>query len=204
MQTTQGNLALQPRRPQIRSAVAGRIRQAHSPVRPAFMGNTLKPRRIAVSMAPAAGQMQTARALAVHRRLMLNRFLLMAKLVAVVLTISAIFGFVLYRQARIVTMTYENASQQRTLDESRRLVGQLKEELVAQTDLDQIRQFAIHQLGLQDPAAKQIVRVVLPPSDRIVFSGATAAPQDEEAYLKALFSRVEGYFKTLSRTGDNR
>ncbi|NLT12123.1 MAG: hypothetical protein GXY06_06905 [Clostridiaceae bacterium] len=95
---------------------------------------------------------------------------------------TMMFASVLYMQAQITAMNYQNNSAQRRIERIQQETAQLKEAMIAAADLDQIRIEATERLGMQDPGAYQTVSLKLPGNDKLV-SG--------KAYNKAYASSVD-------------
>ena len=137
----------------------------------------------------------------VRRNLAIRRFKSLASLIVLIIAVSVIFGSILYRQARILEMNFANLKLQRTIEKTYQTSGQISESLSRQTNLELIQREAINRLGLQKPAAKQIIVVDIPNSDRVVFAGAADRQMSQEAMLADVFTDIEGFFKTLTIPG---
>jgi hypothetical protein len=190
-----GNLALQRRRSASIQHVKRQSvnRQERIPMK-----------RIPVTATPAPEQSSLAKARYIRHALACRRLKLLAGIVLTVLLVAAVFALVVYRQAMILEMNFQNLSVERQITKINQENGQISEDLAQKTNLDLIRHVAVERLGLQDPARSQIATVTIPDTDRVVFASPAAGNPDEEAYLASVFSTIEGYFKTLSqrRQGD--
>lgn len=190
-----GNLALQRRRP---PSVRQDRRQSGN------RQERIQMKRIPVSATPAPVQSSLAKARFIRHALACQRLKLLASIVLTVLLVAGVFALVVYRQAMILEMNFQNLSIERQITKINQENGQISEGLAQKTNLDLIRHVAVERLGLQDPARHQIVAVMIPDTDRVIFASPEAGNPDEEAYLASVFSTIEGYFKTLSqkRQGD--
>lgn len=192
-----GNLALQRKR----SAAYIRIVQNQQP-RPRPM--VFRTKRIPVSATPAIEQTNQARAREIRRALAGQRLKMLAGIAAIIFLITGIFSLVVYRQAKILELNFQNVATERQITIIEQDNGQISEALAQKTNLDLIRRQAIEKLGLQDPAGSQLIQVSIPQTDRVVFSSLVHDSPDNEAYLASVFSNIEGYFKSMNqiRQGD--
>jgi len=195
MNDTVGNLALKRPRP-------GRVKTSKRQVYPRH--ETIQTKRVPLDATPTPGMTNLLRARAIRQALSRQRLKLLAGIVLMVLTVTAVFGAVVYRQAMILEMNFQNLEMERSIRNIDQENSQISENLAQKTNLDEIRQLAVGKLGLQDPAHSQIVTVRIPQTDRVVFAAPVAAGADETAYLASVFSAIEGYFRTLGqqRQGD--
>jgi hypothetical protein len=195
MYDNQGNLALKKQR-------VG-IWPGHK-ARPQVKPSAVPLRRIAVTETPASATQAAAQAQAIRRFLARQRLKTMAGIVAMVVFTSVLFGGILMRQATILEMNFANLKMERSIAAVSQNCGQISEELAQKTNLDLIRHEAVERLGLQDPAQKQVVSVMIPDSDRVVYAGGATATDSDEAYLAAVFKNIEGFFKTVSLPGQDQ
>ena len=184
MSYTDGNLALNKKRWPVTSQPEQRSPQ-------------LKTRRIPVTATPTHEALVARRMQAIRRELARRRLRLMAMMVGLVLSVSAVFGVIVYRQARILEMNFTAVAMEQQISQYNKESSQIRESLAQKTNLDQIRQQAISRLGLQDPARSQVIKVYVPDTDRVVYTSPGSALADDEAYLTGAFSAIEAYFKTL-------
>gem|GEM_PF-1038580 len=193
-----GNLALQRKRA---STSGKRARVTPLVKQPAAL---IKAKRIPVTATPAPEMTSKANAHAIRRLLTVQRLKILFSAVFIVLTVAGIFSFVVYRQAQILELNFNNLSVERQIVKLDQNSSQIREALAQKTNLDLIRQQAISRLGLQDPAGSQIVSVSMPGTDRVVFHSSETVNIDQETYLAVVFSTLEGYFKNMNqqRTGD--
>lgn len=159
--------------------------------------------RIAADPAPRAISMVDERKHQIRRELTIRRIRDLFLILATVVVVSGIFGIMVWRQSRILADNFGNLAVERQIKRLEESSSQISENLAVRTELSQIRTQAVQRLGLQVPARSQIVPVVIPNTDRVVFNDKTkAAPGDESARLGLLFS-LEGFFKTLDVKGSN-
>lgn len=192
-----GNLALQRKR----SAASIRIVQKQQPqARPM----AIKTKRIPVSATPAVEATNQAKVRKIRRALAIQRLKMLAGMAAMIFLVTGIFSLVVYRQAKILELNFQNVATERQITKIEQDNGQISEALALKTNLDLIRQQAIEKLGLQDPGGSQLVQVSMPQTDRVVFSSLVNDSPDNEAYLASVFINIEGYFKSMNqqRQGD--
>lgn len=187
-----GNLALQRKR----SAASIRIVQKQQP-RPRAM--VIKTKRIPVSATPAVEQTNQAKVRKIRRALARQRLKMLAGIAAIIFLVTGIFSLVVYRQAKILEMNFQNVATERQITKIEQDNGQISEALAQKTNLDLIRQQAIEKLGLQDPGGSQLIEVSMPQTDRVVFSSLVNDSPDNEAYLASVFINIEGYFKSMNQ-----
>lgn len=192
MYDSQGSLALQ------KNSKHGRRRHL---LRPAVQQPAVPLRRIAPTELPISGSQLAAQTLAIRRQLRAQRLKSLSLVIVLVMSISGLFGLIVYRQAMILERNFANLATERTVARIQQKCGQINEELAQKTDLDLIRNLAVERLGLQDPARRQVVTVSIPNSDRIVFANGPIVDDSNEAYLATVFKNIEGFFKTASVTG---
>ncbi|MDD2533398.1 MAG: hypothetical protein PHC86_01695 [Eubacteriales bacterium] len=137
----------------------------------------------------------------VRHNLTIRRYKNLAGLILLIITVSAIFSTILWRQAMILEQNFGNLKMERTIKKTNQETGQIAEALAARTDLEQIKLQAITELGLQEPAHKQVVTVDIPNTDRVVFAGNGNRQVSQEVMLADSFTAIEGFFKTLSIPG---
>lgn len=156
------------------------------------------PRRPAAPMTgtPDIRPFPSARELALRRQRARRRAFRLACMILCTAAFAGLFGSLVYRQSEIMRLNYENtkiAAAIRLADQSTR---QIREELAGRTDLERIRALAIERLGMQDPGTRQIVRVDIPRSDRLVTS-EQPGESTTEARLQAILENLEGFFRTI-------
>lgn len=135
----------------------------------------------------------------IDRQLAIHRFKALAGMIMVIALVAGVYGMIVYRQAMILESNFENLRIERTITRLEQESNQISESLAQKTNLDLIRRKAIEDLGLQDPARSQVIKVYVPDTDRVVFASANAGAADQEAYLNNIFDNVEGFFKTLNQ-----
>ena len=208
MYRTYGSLALQVE-PQ-----ATRNRAVPAAPRPAprtpAAGRTRRPAADPRPVRAAAPAVRTPNALrsredAVRRREALRRIRRMACTYATILAIAGVLGYMVYRQAIVMQCSYAVAQAEdriRALNADTQVV---REQIASGTDLERIRTLAIERLGMQDPATRQLVRVDLPQSDRLVLGDAPSValtsvetdPDRGDPLLEGAMDDLEGFFRTL-------
>lgn len=161
----------------------------------------LKPKRVSVSATPRREVVQQAQVKAIRQQLAFQRLRMLLGAILTIFVIAGAFAFVVYRQATILEMNFKNLAIERQISRLDQERGQISEELAQKTNLDLIRQQAMDKLGLQDPAGSQLVQVVIPQSDRIIFAQPSAGTSENEAFLASVYRTVEGYFKSLNQQG---
>ena len=159
----------------------------------------LKTKRVSVAATPKPAAIQHSKAKSIRRSLALQRLKMLLGSILVIFVVAGIFALVVYRQATILEMNFNNLSIERQISRLEQERSQISEELAQKTNLDLIRQQAIERLGLQDPAGIQLVRVIVPVSDRVVFAGTGSSGTNTEAYLAGVYKTVEGYFKSMNQ-----
>jgi hypothetical protein len=167
-------------------------------IKPVWKRPEIKTRRIPATATPTSGQLSLQRARAIHQALAVQRLKLLALIVLLVFAVTGSFGIVVYRQAMLLELNFGTVSTERKITQMNQEAGQIREALAQRTNFDQIRQQAISRLGLQDPAQRQIVRVLVPDTDRVVFAAPGSWSAEEDRYLVGAFSTIEGFFKTLN------
>jgi hypothetical protein len=190
-----GNLALQRKR-------APTVRQAGQVTAP--RPSDIKAKRIPISATITPDAFVKAKAGAIRRGLLRQRLKLLLSVVAIIFAVTGIFALVVYRQAMILEMNFQNQAIENQITKINQEGSQIDEELAMKTNLDLIRQQAASRLGLQDPARSQIISVVLPDSDRVVLATPVTSDSASDTYLASVFSNIEGYFRTIGqqRQGD--
>lgn len=85
-----------------------------------------------------------------------------------VVVISGMFAFVLFRQAQIASLNFQNNAVTKKIDAIRQETAQIKEGMILETDLDMIRSEACERLGMQKPGTSQIVSVSVGNGDKLI------------------------------------
>ncbi|NLC85219.1 MAG: hypothetical protein GX749_09115 [Ruminococcaceae bacterium] len=137
----------------------------------------------------------------IRRELTLQRIRSLLGIVCAVVFVSGLFGGMVWRQSKILSDNFKNLAIQREIKRLDEVSGQISENLALKTELSQIRTEAVQSLGLQIPARSQMVSVVVPDTDRVVFNDKARVETDEDAHLMNLLFSLEGFFKTLDVKG---
>lgn len=195
MTKVSGNLALK-----ISPAIeTSDVRRTVGPVK--RKKTVIKPKRVSVSATPGRGAVQQTQVKAIRQQLAFQRLRMLLGAILTIFVIAGVFAFVMYRQATILEMNFSNLAIERQISRLDQERSQISEELAQKTNLDLIRQQAMDKLGLQDPAGSQLVQVVIPQSDRIIFAQPSAGSTENETFLASVYRTVEGYFKSLNQQG---
>lgn len=211
MPYSRGNLAVQsrPGHQTVRSS-ASPVRGSHGtiarPVPVSTKSELPVPRpgrvrvsRVSIEQADLRQTMARQKAKSISRQLARRRFMALAGIVLVISVVAAVYGLVVYRQAMILEANFENLKIERNIGKMEQECSQIRESLAQKTNLDLIRQRAIHEIGLQDPAQSQIVRVIVPNTDRVIYASGNADLAEQNAYLSSIFTNIEGFFKTMNQ-----
>ncbi len=196
MREEYGNLALKKAPVQRQKEPLNRI-AAHS-----------RNRRPTIEKIPAMAKPKTPPVDLTHERkrqirheLTASRIASLVMILMTVLFVSGLFGLMVYRQSRILSENFSNLAISRQIERLNEESGQISERLAAFTDVEQIRIRAVQELGLQIPARSQIVTVVIPDSDRVVFNDRTRNNPESQDFLDSLLFDLEGFFKTIDVKG---
>ncbi|MEA4888513.1 MAG: hypothetical protein VB070_03505 [Clostridiaceae bacterium] len=192
MNESWGNLALQRKPVNTEKRMGSRSVKQRSDI---------KTRRIPVTATPDSNQIAFQRAKAIRRTLARQRIRLLCGLVALVFAVTGVFALVVYRQAMILEMNFNNLAKENKITLLNQEASQISESLAQKTNLDEIRRQAVEKLGLQDPAHSQVVTVDVPDSDRVVYATPKTVSADSDTYLASVFTTIEGFFKTMNRQG---
>lgn len=84
--------------------------------------------------------------------------------------VAVMFGSVLFKQAQITSLNFQNNAAQKRISALNQESAQLRECLISGADLEQIRLEATERLEMQEPGAQQIVSVELPEEDKLITS----------------------------------
>jgi hypothetical protein len=157
--------------------------------------------RIGTEPVKPAVDLTYERARQIRRELTASRIRSLLLILMTVMMVSGIFGLMVYRQSQILSENFTNLAITRQISKYNEESGQISEKLAVRTELDQIRTQAIQRLGLQVPARNQLVTVVIPNTDRVVFNDTKRQDPDTEQYLSSLLFNLEGFFKTIDVKG---
>lgn len=193
-----GNLALKKAPEQRLKEPMRRIPAQEKPVRP-----TIETIRIKTDTVHTTNQSAEERARQIRRELTASRIKSLVLILCTVVLVTGIFGLMVFRQSQILSQNFANLAVTRQVKKLDEDSGQISERLSLRTELDQIRTLAIQRIGLQVPARSQIVTVVIPDTDRVVFNSSTRNDPDTENYLVGLLFNLEGFFKTIDVKGQD-
>lgn len=126
-----------------------------------------------------------------------NQIKFFVAMVAMVLTLTGVMGFLLGQQTKLVEINFSNAEIEKQIDRLKIENVQQNSELIAETDLDRIRARAL-ELGMQDPIASQIVYLDVPVQDRLILGHQSSQLEaSEEREGNALLANIEAFFKSF-------
>lgn len=196
MRDQYGNLALKKAPEQRRQEPVQRIPAQERPLRPAID-------KIRINTEPVRSHSDLAdeRKRQIRRELTASRIKSLLLILFTVVLVTGLFGLMVYRQSQILSENFSNLAITRQVNKLNEESGQISERLAMRTELDEIRTQAVQRLGLQVPARSQIVTVVIPNTDRVVFNDNTRSDPDTENYLVGLLFNLEGFFKTIDVKG---
>ncbi len=156
-------------------------------------------RRVSVKIAPVSAEDRAVRLrnqeiIKAGKRQQIKSFVMV---VAFVLMLTGIFGFLLGKQTTLVETNFENAKLEQQIAKLKIENVQKNSELVAATDLKVIRERAL-ELGLQDPISTQIVYLNVPVKDRLIlgqqYSSLAASKEESESAAR---QNIEAFFKSF-------
>lgn len=84
--------------------------------------------------------------------------------------VAVMFGSVLFKQAQITSLNFQNNATQKRISALNQESAQLREFLISGADLEQIRLEATNRLEMQEPGFQQLVKVELPETDKLITS----------------------------------
>lgn len=85
-----------------------------------------------------------------------------------VAVVTGMFSVVLFRQAQIASLNFQNNATQRRIDTIRQETAQIREGLILGTDLEMIRREAMERLGMQKPGSNQIISSAKVSGDKLI------------------------------------
>lgn len=156
-------------------------------------------RRAKVNIAPVSAEdrdkrLRNQEIIRASKRKQIKNFIMV---VAFVLALTGIFGFLLGQQTTLVETNFANAELEKQIAKLKIENVQKNSELVASTDLKEIRERAL-ELGLQDPISTQIVYLDVPVKDRLIlgqqYSNLAASVEDTSSAAR---ENVEAFFKSF-------
>ncbi len=104
---------------------------------------------------------------------------------------------ILQRNAAILEMNYANVRIEREIKQIGVESGNIREEFVKVVDPVKLRQQAIEELGMREPASVQMMSVSVPNGDRIIYDAASPLNSGDNDIYGNLFEDLEGFFKTM-------
>lgn len=90
--------------------------------------------------------------------------------IAGITIVAVMFGSVLFKQAQITTLNFQNNAAQKRINALNQESAQLRECLISAADLESIRSVATEKLEMVEPGSQQIVSVRLPETDKLITS----------------------------------
>jgi len=198
MREQYGNLALKKTPEQRSNEPLRRIPAQEKPMRPQIETVRVKPEPTKTHV-----QLAEERKRQIRHELTASRVKSLLFILMTVVIVTGIFGLMVYRQSQILSENFKNLAVARQISKLNEESGQIGERLAMRTELEQVRVQAVQHLGLQVPARSQIVTVVIPDTDRIVFNDERLTDPDTENYLISLLFNLEGFFKTLDVKGQD-
>jgi len=84
--------------------------------------------------------------------------------------VAVMFGSVLFKQAQITSLNFQNNDTQKRINALNQESAQLRECLISGADLELIRSEATERLEMMEPGSQQIISVVLPETDKLITS----------------------------------
>lgn len=132
-----------------------------------------------------------------ERYITFKRFREMVLVISCILVVAGMFTFILVRQSEITTLNYKNHETEVAINNTLQETKQIKEGLVSETNLDQIRSEAMERIGMQDPSARQVVSVVIPGSDQLVTNDFAASEINSKVSLASAKENLAQYYSSL-------
>ena len=127
----------------------------------------------------------------------LKRLREMALVILCIAAVAGMFTFILLRQSQITSLNYKNHATEVAINDTLQETKQIQENLVAKTDLEQIRSEAMEKIGMQDPSARQVVSVVIPGSDQLVTNDFSSAEINSKVSLASAKANLAQYYSSL-------
>jgi cell division protein FtsL len=132
-----------------------------------------------------------------ERNLTFKRFREMVLAISCIAVVAGMFTFILVRQSEITSLNYKNHETEVAINKTLQETKQIKEGLVAQTNLDQVRSDAMEKIGMQDPSARQVVSVVIPGSDQLVTNDFSSSEINSKVSLASAKENLAQYYSSL-------
>ncbi len=115
-----------------------------------------------------------------------------------VATIASMFSVVLFRQAQIASLNFQNNAAQKKIDAIRQETAQIRESMILGTDLEMIRREASERLGMQKPGVNQIVSVRIRQGDTLITSNSYNTIEVSPAALAQAKEELAQYYSDES------
>ena len=142
-------------------------------------------------------QMIAASERAIQNKYARRRLMNTAAVIMLICATALAFTGVLSRYGKILVMNYSNVRIEREIRQINIETGNIREEFVKAVDPVKLRETAINELGMREPAASQKLLVSIPNGDRIVLGGGSAEETSNTNETDKLFDNLEGFFKTM-------
>jgi hypothetical protein len=127
----------------------------------------------------------------------IKRFREMVLVISCIAAVAGMFTFILLRQSQITSLNYRNHETEVAISKTLQETKQIREDLVSQTNLDQIRSDAMEKIGMQDPSARQVVSVVIPGSDQLVTNDFSSSGINSKISLASAKENLAQYYSSL-------
>jgi cell division protein FtsL len=132
-----------------------------------------------------------------ERHVTIKRFREMVLVISCIAAVAGMFTFILLRQSQITSLNYRNHETEVAISKTLQETKQIREDLVSQTNLDQIRSDAMEKIGMQDPSARQVVSVVIPGSDQLVTNDFSSSGINSKISLASAKENLAQYYSSL-------
>lgn len=160
---------------------------------------SVKSGRTKTEIAPISAEERAARLrnqeiLKAGKRQQIKSFIVV---VAFVLFLTGLFGYLLGIQTSLIEMNFANAKIEKQIAKLKIENVQKNSELVAATDLEAVRERAL-ELGMQDPLSNQVIYLDVPTKDRLILGQKYSnLAQTEEAGDASVMDNIEAFFKSF-------
>ena len=142
-------------------------------------------------------QMLAAAELAIQKKYARRRFMYISAVVALIALTTLTYTGILQRNAAILELNYANVRLEGEIKQISAESGEIREEFVKTVDPVKLRQTAIDELGMREPAAVQMLSVSVPNGDRVIYDATSPEKAKSEDLYSNLFEDLEGFFKTM-------
>lgn len=82
--------------------------------------------------------------------------------------VTSMFASVLFRQAQIASLNFQNNATEKRIDAIKQETAQIRENMILGTDLEKIYREATERLGMQEPGTNQIICVRIANGDKLL------------------------------------